>query len=987
MGECTSVQIAPLGIFVGFAAAQNGDIPVLKKTIKKLFSDYRRTIFDNFYMHDIKEDKAKKLSELQKKYNHDKLYKPITFCTLGDFDLAFISLIDDFEFGIRSFMPFSPALDPQEDKIERDEEEYNIPFDHQSLFGFIPFSSDPQHRNLEITPELPLIAISKLKISTSLLFSYGSQILFKYIECLNTYFDKIPNIKALVFTSLSWNEIGILFFSNSYERIFSCITEIHSWCIEDIIKNCDFKEDDFLLFENTGSHLKHPIIKKVNSTLGFSFEIFKELRKEPVPCKPDHKKKDRIKDEKIKQPFFEKIDEYDSIGAIIELRIEGNSLNDIITLINQCITIEGLTPQLISGESDIVYIKTNHQNSKIKSKDLLKLLITLHTNASLKSSILSIKSTILGTYQEKVNTPSLIDNETRKKYWRKIKGTQFDITQIKGLRRKLSFLGVSKAISENIINMVVEYNVGINDRVSYANYLELAKFLQDLIGFIETQYAALNADKKSNYNCKQFNDILSDASHAYYNAFLNRFHQGFYTNDLSDYNIYFKSGIQVLINSYSGIYSSYCNFLGIRQGLIYIEGNYVITSTVNGISLNYFHLFFPAKLCYLSFHEALQQYIHQGFLDKEYAGFAKKIIFELNNTPLEMVKSYSYSRMECFLASRELPTDDISKLLEHVYADYLCFNLLFARDWKIYISVYIGFFFSSPHNYTTPSEICEKKLLYYFLRIGLLLCLLRNEVDFSEKDFIGEFYFKVAEVFGVSKRLDIDKLSPKLKENIEITELFLERLKGVEDMTKILALWRSIVNITEDLYLFMRRDEFLSGWMKIVSLSGLNKMNSLLKKTEDCNNLYSKEQHSETLKNFRALFSQTVSKIELSFDSKTYFNFFEINSSFGILVPNAAIYEYFRGICSSFFNPSTNPQKINQRNKVLKRNKINSTDTYLLQKNDASVLFDPLSGVFCYDPERRMKNFLNKAIMLNLLWDFSLNKARDQIRGIKLTDT
>jgi hypothetical protein len=128
------------------------------REIQTIYANYRNAVRNNFG-HAAREN-------LKSEFNY--FYKPSAYFLFGRFDLAVISLIDDFDFSSRTFHPFDPMLDVGN-------KPYFENFFCRVITGPTP-CLDPQtnivtraRQTFLAEPRKPLFAMTVLKVSNGLL--------------------------------------------------------------------------------------------------------------------------------------------------------------------------------------------------------------------------------------------------------------------------------------------------------------------------------------------------------------------------------------------------------------------------------------------------------------------------------------------------------------------------------------------------------------------------------------------------------------------------------------------------------------------------------------------------------------------------------------------------------------------------------------------------------------------------------------------------
>lgn len=173
-------------------------------------------------------------------------YNPQAYCLLGNYDLAVISVIDDFSFSSKYFHPYS-HLDKRSDdpKAEMPGFNYHITKGSSSVITgeeayLIPKAKDTFLRQKD---RYPFIGISSIKVKNSLLIGVGYEVVYLSISALKTILTKFKKNKNgfdfLVFEPIEWNEISVILFADNLKTIANAILVIRELSLNFAINNCE----------------------------------------------------------------------------------------------------------------------------------------------------------------------------------------------------------------------------------------------------------------------------------------------------------------------------------------------------------------------------------------------------------------------------------------------------------------------------------------------------------------------------------------------------------------------------------------------------------------------------------------------------------------------------------------------------------------------------------------------------------------------------
>ena len=284
------------GVFFGYTTmpVENSCEFYDKIILEKLFKKYKGYLEENIKCHP---------SIIENKIG-DFLYSPIPYYIFGSYDLFLLSLIDDFEFPIRKFAPY----------IEGNNNSTWGTIFHHGQIGLNIYYNDPIE-NIWVDPTLttrhPLIGITRIKLSNFFTMSGGFRFVLDTITSIKSKIKKLDksNVCSYFHFSYSWNELIIIFLSNSFNSISEIVMEISKInfgnMLDDVVKeyptqNKDLYESYYIINNSVKKKLygeddeiakndlnKKVIIKKFYTILGFHLDILRgyqgnNLNKEKV---------------------------------------------------------------------------------------------------------------------------------------------------------------------------------------------------------------------------------------------------------------------------------------------------------------------------------------------------------------------------------------------------------------------------------------------------------------------------------------------------------------------------------------------------------------------------------------------------------------------------------------------------------------------------------------------------------------------------------
>ena len=778
-----------LGLFIGLITVPYHDILTFynEEIKEKLFGTYKSALIENFDSASahIKQNHPNDFDEVEyanqlKTYN-DLLYSPRAYCVLGTWDIAVISLVDDFEFGVRTFQSFSSIAKPNDAKPEQHERKTHgtQDFSYQVVTGLSPvFNYGNEKKPMGLgslesfwkkhiagskrkagtagsrAKPLPLIGVCSLKINPALIIgssvdSYKDIIVSITSSCSRLIVEKaIPkgSIEVLVLETLSWNEVEIVLFSDSYVSITEIIHGIKELRVRDIeIPGAEYKTpipegiEGSLLKKYTDKNeqadvnkinASHLFVKSVE-TLGFDFEILDEVRRNPGLSI-----KQRLETvEKILEQWG--ISFQDSVRFVQRWFVKPGHLQDLRNIINQyCpeytdhdfITVGNsdysLTPKEVRSNGDL-------KKTKLSSRYLVRHILT-SIEIEIEAHIHQIV-TIPEVEFTSVKDETTVQNEHTRIH-RNLCTMQFSQNEINAVSSKLRALTVSKIISGKFLNTLSTYNEGIADSALYGYFIELAPFLRTAISTIDQCYREHLDGDYCNETLISLQYKLHTMSEAFQRAFQNRMQQSHKMLEISDYNLEFKGGVQQLVSAFDAVYKLYCLQLCLPEGFAYIKSAPGITSRQFSVRLNFHHIYQP-EIFFIVIGKEVSNFLIYDFKtfekedsyvkgDEHVVGFKN---FRDTINDLEHVSRFFWVPK----SSREgtaKKLSDIQTLQEclwedlgvYLLADLISLMTVFNGDLKLYIRCFWLYFAQDSVSYVSNNELHIGKFSENFVRVLIL---------------------------------------------------------------------------------------------------------------------------------------------------------------------------------------------------------------------------------------------------------------------------
>jgi hypothetical protein len=564
----------------------------------------------------------------------------------GVYDLAVISVVEDFSLGSQIFRPFNSFLLLDEAK----ETGYGYKnYNYQVLSGTLPefhldekgtaqhllcsnglkdtvFSGSEADRRMHeadnrewkedsFKPDYPFIAISKLKLNNLLVIGTGELLIEAVCISVQEYIEKNnPSVKAILVKSFSCHEITLTLFSKSnYASLAKIMKDIREWSFIDLFK-CNRKKHQKLrqtlndlaskssgfsviksyAKEDKVTYEKSHVFVNTNTMFGYHAnylnnisELKRELGKKENVTPPNFIAKQFTTQWDIKPGHLNLAKKVIS-DYLVENEIKGFAI-DLITM--------------RAGQGVIIPTKPYSINQ-------LNIPIDILTKSELHKHLRQVKTDIDFVFSEPIDRNC--DDGGHPYFNRFITNEPFSfrLSEIEDIRKQLHELFMFRVLRERVLHMFVNYNNGMDDPILFGYFIELKGFLNNIVKSISDIHSAngsLRIEDRLSPNSdlhKQF----EDATGLFDRAFANRFRQSYRMLEMTDYTLEYNGGIQQLISGLDAAYKAISVYMGedyrFPSSFAYVSGHYGVTSDIYSVKLNYFHAFQLEIFAMVATHES-----------------------------------------------------------------------------------------------------------------------------------------------------------------------------------------------------------------------------------------------------------------------------------------------------------------------------------------------------------------------------------------------
>lgn len=697
------------GVFIGLTTMPFGEEKTFyEKEIKEgIFEGYRKNLtahLKHFTPEENQHDAA-----------FDRyFYKPKAYALFGNFDLAIISLVEDFTISNRIFGPhshyikrsLSKALQPHnftfktivgptpDANIWNDQNEDRPPVNllQKAEKTFLAQELNPSPPKKSV---YPFIGICSLKVNNGLLVGTGGRLLNLILRTIAQHLQAAQQkgdcFEYIEIQSFSWNELTILFFSDSFKTIAKNILQLRSLTFKDlkpdstappvihsfynfVNKRCLIRK---YMNKNGGKHqLEHShLFVNTHTILGYDFDLLGQQKP------PDY--------------FMDLNDE--GLEFYTQWYVKPGHLKACTQRLKSIHQSES-NIQIIVGKGDFVYPKEGY-----RFLDILKVF---------NQGILT--PNVLSRHVRKINTIPRLNFTDEEMNWRPITEEHFYFTQhikeqvsfklaeLAEIKENLQHCKVSRVIREKVMNMYVNFNDGIQDPNLYTFFIELRPFLEKVRTDI-----AYYAESDDYPEVNKISWLLDDIVDQFEKAHKNRFQQSYVMSEVTDFNIEFNGGIHQLVSTFDGAYKAISEPLEDNNiSFAYVTGFSTVNSKVTSVQLNYFHLFQPETFAAVATHEA------------------SNFLLLRSNFP----NSPQFEELKQYFQYRDQLDTDLESMATYFLMDNITYYYAYNQDADLYAYWHWNYFLQGSTNYLRDGTINEENFQAFLTRM-ILLFMWHNKMD------------------------------------------------------------------------------------------------------------------------------------------------------------------------------------------------------------------------------------------------------------------
>jgi hypothetical protein len=471
------------------------------------------------------------------------IYSPLSYHILGNYDVAYITLIDSFKFAQRLFEPQSSDTHKKKIKLF-------APHTFQSFTG-ITHHEDPKDLKRffydHLKPNKPIrkffLGICNVKLNNGFLIGNGKKYLNVVLKLINETIQKEMGVDHLILQSFSWFEISLIIFADDPQQIANIIQNLRRLTIKELLKECPDILDESLyksLYRNKGQSFfeNANVFADTHSYVGIHADVFKE---------------DKIE----YQLAFEKAASKFEIKTEVEWQIKPGHMHLLAKLlakkkILKNYPIKKEDKRFLAGRTDYCL-----ERDLMSLTDIVKLIRLIMNDKTFKlfEHVRKIKTKLYFVGLAEATHPSKRIINLHKK----LMVLAEDMETVAKVNKQLKAMKLSRQIRSKVLKIFSNYNNGIQDIVLFSYQLDFKIFIERLKSMIDVAHNKFESrfinplNYKSRPEVDKLEDILMKMIDIFQEGFNIRMLNPYQFEDINDFDLDFNSSIQQLLSVYSSI--------------------------------------------------------------------------------------------------------------------------------------------------------------------------------------------------------------------------------------------------------------------------------------------------------------------------------------------------------------------------------------------------------------------------------------------------
>jgi|GEM_PF-4804818 len=626
------------------------------------------------------------------------LYRPLKYFMLGDYDICYISLINNFKFAHRLFEPTStggPGVG-----------HFNS-HTFQSYSGFARNASEPLENLFAEQPQNNFIGVIHLKLNNGLYLGNG----LEYIKAIEVYLDgMLKGIPYLLTQTFSWFELSLAIFIDKPQDLTNILIKLRTSKFYKIAKQGDSLFENCLynceFFPNKEDILMASLFSDTNSNIGFHHRLIEANR-----------------NTKIYKDFLTKIESKDSpikLKTEIEWQVKPGYVSDLLREISNH---EFLRDHFELDQKNLVLGKTDYLIQEVDNESIVG-------NFHLIRDIFRDKDCKFFTFARKVRTNVFL--APLEKTFEKCEDTNggrissetllnrlaVPTSDVHNINVQLKSLKVSRQLRSKILKILSNYNNGILDPILFSYFLDFTVFKDRLIDKIFDSYQKIKGDY---FEIKKLEKILDNYVKVFQEGYNVRFLNGYQFENISDFDLDFNSSIQQLLTSYSSVVYAYGKLFYEKKTYFPILQLNNLDTESDYISINYsvHHLTSPEFV----FATLIKEILNHIRLDNEEL---VELLGEIEDLVSELRRFINESYFDDLLDSEMID-------INYFIIDAIRCHVTFGGNFKLFEHWFWAYNFQNSSLYDTSGMFNEQHLRVEMFRL-MLVQKFFDDGDTSKKE-------------------------------------------------------------------------------------------------------------------------------------------------------------------------------------------------------------------------------------------------------------
>jgi len=607
------------------------------------------------------------------------LYKPLKFYMLGDYDVCYITLINNFKFSHRLFEP----------KDKTDNTVYNA-HSFQSYSGFALNESDKLKEIFSSTDSTYFVGVINLKLNNGLLIGNG----LKYIESVYNYLKtELAEIPFLLTQTFSWFDLSLVVFIDDPKELAAILAKLRFATFKDLKNTNDLKNSLYHSIIKEKKAIKNTsLFADTHTYFGFNEKLIsiKGLSNTYIKGFEKHIKKNNIELEteiewQVKPGHILDLEEILKSHSYLKKYF---SFDERKISLGKCdFLLQEISTEILANFHLIRYIHRKQDCNLFLHIRKVRTYVFLNGN-NIKSNQVILKKDVF-----------CWDKELDKLA---VKSKDFH-----EIDKKLKTLKISRQVRIKILKIFSNYNNGIQDPIQFPYFLDFTIFIKNLINLINEEYFISNSQVNS---IRELEIVLNEHIKVFQEGYNVRFLNGYQFENISDFDLDFNSSIQQLLTSYGTLVYEYGKLFYKEKTNLYgplIQLNNIDTNS-NYRSINYsiHHLTSPEFV----FSTLLKEILNHLKIDNKQLKNELEVLYLNLNTFLEVVnESYLDDMWENQLID-----------FDYLIIDSIRFITTFNCDFSLFEHWFWSYNFQNPSLFDTSGMFNEDHLRKEMLRIMLI---------------------------------------------------------------------------------------------------------------------------------------------------------------------------------------------------------------------------------------------------------------------------